>query len=143
MIFLNVFNIKTNKCFAIKKLIMRHLKINFETLPEVISIVLDELDQIKNLLNPKIMDEPPLLKSLTTHDLLSYLKENGIIVSKSKLYKLTSTNEIPHSKFNNKLMFKKFEIQKWIEENSKAHNINKDGAKLSVINSAKLKSRKR
>jgi excisionase family DNA binding protein len=39
-------------------------------------------------------------------------------LSKSKLYKLTSTNEIPHKRFGNRLIFSRRELLDWIESNT-------------------------
>lgn len=122
---------------------MRNLQISFEMLPEAISIVLSELDQIKKILNPKIQNEPPPQKKLSASDLIIFLREYGLIISKSKLYKLTSANEIPHSKFNNRLVFNKIEIQKWAEDKLSMNKDNTDNSRFCVIKSAKLKSTKK
>ncbi|WP_418408883.1 helix-turn-helix domain-containing protein [Alistipes sp.] len=36
--------------------------------------------------------------------------------SKAKIYKLTSSGEIPHRKYGNKLVFSRQELLRWMEE---------------------------
>lgn len=46
-------------------------------------------------------------------EILTFLKENGYPTSKAKMYKLTSTGEIPHKFYNGKLVFSRKEVLKW------------------------------
>lgn len=42
--------------------------------------------------------------------------ERGIPMSKSKLYKLTSSNDIPHRKAGNRLIFFENELTEWCNQ---------------------------
>lgn len=55
------------------------------------------------------------LENLNLESTIAYLKTKGCPISKSKLYKLTSTSSIPFYRFGNKLIFKKSEIDIWCE----------------------------
>jgi excisionase family DNA binding protein len=48
---------------------------------------------------------------LTVAELQQHLK-----VSKSKIYHLTSRNEIPHYKLNGKVLFRREEIEAWLAQ---------------------------
>lgn len=63
-------------------------------------------------------------------------------LSKSKLYKLTSSNSIPHKYFGNRLVFSRKELLAWIE----AQTVSKDNSReacLTLANSAKRKTGRR
>ncbi|MBA0885146.1 helix-turn-helix domain-containing protein [Flavobacterium undicola] len=75
-------------------------------------LILERLDRIEKAIQKLDIREEPkaLVKELQNlEQLSSYLK-----VSKSAIYKLTSTKEIPHYKNGHKLYFKKSEIDEWI-----------------------------
>ncbi len=44
------------------------------------------------------------------------LDDYGMPTSKAKIYKLTSSGEIPHRKYGNKLVFSRQELLRWMEE---------------------------
>ena len=48
--------------------------------------------------------------TVTLDEAIVFLHNNGFVTSKGKLYKLTSSNQIPHRKFGNKLVFSREEI---------------------------------
>ncbi len=52
---------------------------------------------------------------LYVEDALAFLCDSGYPISKSKLYKLSSKNEIPSEMFGRKLRFAKSELTKWAE----------------------------
>ena len=66
--------------------------------------ILQRLDQIES--------------NLTSEKMILNISEVSILtgISKSTLYKLTSTNQIPHYKRVKQLMFEKREIMDWIRE---------------------------
>lgn len=65
--------------------------------------------EFTKLLNNK--PEPQQLPDRCTFD--DALEITG--VSKSKLYKLTSSNEIPHKRYGNRLIFSRKELAEWVE----------------------------
>jgi len=77
-------------------------------------LILERLDRIEkaiaalNTTNPIQVTNTPM----DVKDLSVYLK-----LSVSAIYKLTSTNEIPHYKSGKRLYFKKEDIDEWIFSN--------------------------
>jgi len=52
------------------------------------------------------------------------LEEFGFSTSKAKLYKLTSTGNIPHRKYGNKLIFSRKELIDWAKQQLKDGTVN-------------------
>ena len=64
------------------------------------------------------------IDTLTLQGALSLLTEYGYIMSKAKLYKLTSSGDIPCRKFGQKLVFSRKELLLWAETQTKPkHNL--------------------
>ncbi|WP_076422782.1 helix-turn-helix domain-containing protein [Pontibacter lucknowensis] len=61
-------------------------------------------------------------------------------LSKSKLYKLTSSNDIPHKRYSNRLIFSRKELTDWVEEQTIKKN--SDDATLALAASARRKKRR-
>ncbi|MCC8088037.1 MAG: helix-turn-helix domain-containing protein [Rikenellaceae bacterium] len=82
-------------------------------------------DELRSLLRGVIREFVTELKSekkpepdtMNFDSLLSFLSEQGYDISKSKFYKLSSKNEIPHRKLGRKLIFSRKEIMNWMELN--------------------------
>lgn len=77
------------------------------TREQISQIFRAELDRILNV-KPQPQQQLP---DRCTFD--EALEITGL--SKSKLYKLTSSNQIPFRKFNKKLIFSRKELQAWVE----------------------------
>ncbi|PRY09038.1 hypothetical protein CLV24_11989 [Pontibacter ummariensis] len=77
---------------------------------------------------------------LTKKQALNFLKDQGIIISESHLYKLTASRGIPYQKFNNKLVFSREELLHWIE-NQTASPGNDDEVTLTLARSARRKQK--
>ena len=70
-------------------------------------ILMEKLNQIENLIKSQ--------NNITTDNVMNVEQlANYIDLSKSHIYKKTSTREIPHYKRGKKLYFSKQEIDKWI-----------------------------
>lgn len=69
-----------------------------------LEIILQRLEQIES--------------NLTSEKMLLNINEVCILtgISKSTIYKLTSTNQIPHYKRVKQLMFDKREVMEWVKE---------------------------
>ncbi|MBN2611118.1 MAG: hypothetical protein JXB00_06140 [Bacteroidales bacterium] len=69
--------------------------------------------------------EPP--KRMTVEDTVQYFRDNGIPITKSKLYKDSMLKTIPVEKFGKRLVFDRKKIDEWIGERtvakSKVNNI--------------------
>jgi hypothetical protein len=59
---------------------------------------------------PKNASGKSLIDSITLTDALELLREHGYPTSKAKVYKLTSTGEIPCKRYGNKLVFSRKEL---------------------------------
>ena len=94
---------------------MEHQKTSYDTLPERIDYLIQEISEIKNILTNRIEKREEIPKYLSTENALAYLKKTGFPMSKSKLYKLTSYGRIPFHKSGNTLLFIPEELDKWCE----------------------------
>lgn len=85
-------------------------------------IALIGYDELTGIIRSEIDARAKLLKAKPAHDTISLsatlemLEDYGMRTSKAKLYKLTSTGEIPHRKYSNKLVFSRQELLNWMEE---------------------------
>ena len=62
------------------------------------------------------------IDSITLDGAIIYLEEHGYPVSKAKMYKLTSSEEIPCRKFGQKLVFSRKDLLFWAQAQSKPKN---------------------
>ncbi|MFR9165039.1 MAG: helix-turn-helix domain-containing protein [Dysgonomonas sp.] len=111
------------------------------------NIIVTEEDKLRTIVQeevskllPEKQDTKPEIDTITLTAALALLSEHGYPMSKSKLYKLTSTDEIPCRKFGRKLVFSRKEILRWAESQTKAGN-NKEEAALILARSARQKMR--
>lgn len=77
---------------------MEHQKTSYDTLPERIDYLIQEISEIKNILINRIEKREEIPKYLSTENALAYLKKTGFPMSKSQLYKLTSCGRMPFHK---------------------------------------------
>ncbi|WP_124019438.1 helix-turn-helix domain-containing protein [Flavobacterium hydrophilum] len=96
------------------------------------------MEEIKKMLREPIQ-KLVFKEKISFNDALDLLSQNGYNISRSKLYKLTSTNSIPHGKINNKLVFFRDELILWIENQILKNESRKNN---SVIYSAISKSKR-
>ena len=78
------------------------------------------------------------IDSITLDGAIIYLEEHGFPVSKAKMYKLTSSEEIPCRKFGQKLVFSRKDLLFWAQAQSKPKN-SKLEAIQTLAESAKRK----
>lgn len=77
-------------------------------------LILEKLDKIEKAI-AKLNTTVPIVVAnhpMDIKELSAYLK-----MSKSAIYKMTSSNDIPHYKNSKRLYFKKSEIDEWIFSN--------------------------
>lgn len=111
----------------------------YDNLPEQIDFLISEILVIKEILLNKDKKNEVTPRYLHLEKALSLLNERGYIMSKSKLYKLTSSNAIPNQKVGNKLVFCLEELEQWINNqinNKERTNIDSN---FSIIRSAQQK----
>ncbi|MFV0362870.1 MAG: helix-turn-helix domain-containing protein [Suipraeoptans sp.] len=91
------------------------MKADYHSLFEFLEMLLSKAESIEIKLSTKT-HEHKYKEYMNVNELLEYLKDNAIIISKSRLYRLTATScGIPYRKIYNKLVFSKKEIDLWIE----------------------------
>lgn len=108
--------------------------ISFDSLPSAVMELTEKVDYVISLLNAKIEKREEIPKYLDTGNALAYLKRTGFAMSKSKLYKLTASREIPVHKNGNTLLFVQEELDRWCES-----RINEEPTRYNFINNYKLR----
>lgn len=78
---------------------------------ETITARLSNIESILIDLKHKNTTPPPKPDRCTFDEALEITR-----LSKSKLYKLTSSGEIPHKRYGNRLIFSRKELTEWVEE---------------------------
>ena len=107
----------------------------FENLPAAVSQLQGQLNRIEKLLTKPLAPEKPQRFDFT--GVLGYINESGFVLSQSKLQKLCATGKIPSRKFNNRHVFEKCEIDKWVE--SQTFNVSDHSeAAYTLVESANL-----
>ncbi|MBD1396748.1 hypothetical protein H9Q13_06180 [Pontibacter sp. JH31] len=67
------------------------------------------------------------------------MNERGYIISKSKFYKLTASESIPHKRFGNRLVFSHAELLKWVE----LQTVQKNTCREATLQLSKSANRKK
>lgn len=88
----------------------------FTTKEELSTIIKEVIESAFDF--KKTCDDPPDTMTLTTT--IALLEENGYPTSKATIYKLTSTNKMPHQKFGHKLIFSRQKVLEWAESQTKS-----------------------
>ena len=99
-----------------KDIIMEAKSTTYDTLPERIDYLISEIREVKELLTQRIEKPEEIPKYLSLEQALLYLEKKGFLVSKSKLYKMTSESKIPFHKSGNRNYFFPDELDKWMNE---------------------------
>ena len=109
------------------------------------TIIVTTPEELKAIVNEAIAEFLPKTKikesspdSLTLNSAIDLLKENGYPTSKAKIYKLTSSGEMTHLKYGNKLVFSRKELLQWAMSQTKRVGNHSDVA-LTLARSARLK----
>ena len=110
---------------------MEHQKTSYDTLPERIDYLIQEISEIKNILMNRIEKREEIPKYLSTENVLAYLKKTGFPMSKSQLYKLTSCGRMPFHKSGNTLLFIPEELDKWCED--KIQTVSQEENELQLL----------
>ena len=87
-------------------------KLTFEQLPEAIATLLEKVSRIENLLTGGKETQPSGKELLNAEEAIAFMG-----ISKSMLYKMTHTNEIPFYKPGGKILyFKRAELMDWMSQ---------------------------
>ncbi len=112
-------------------------KITFDNLPQMVDCLLTEVRLISNALQ-LIIKKPPDedQEFLNLSETVEFFLSKKILMSKSKLHKLTSDHKIPHRKVQNKLIFNRKELIQWFEDQLINPIQNQENYTLSLIQSS-------
>lgn len=94
-------------------------KPSFENLPFIAEQIYKEIMDLKLSLLTKEKMPKQYPKHLDINEAVTFLNEQGYKITKSSLYKMTSTRKIPFSKFLGKLVFETKELITWCEHQLK------------------------
>ena len=117
---------------------MKQAKTTYDTLPERIDYLISEMEEIKGILAGRTEKPEEIPKYLDIDQALTYMKKTGFSISKSKLYKLTSSGEIPFHKADNRVYFFPHELDTWMFSSMERNNRNE---KQNIIQTI-IKNRK-
>ena len=107
------------------------------TTPEELRAIVSEA--VSGIL-PKSISSPQI-DTLTMNDALTLLGQYGFPTSKAKMYKLTSTGDVPCRTYGNKLVFSRKELLQWAENQTKP-KYDRTAATLTLARSARRKMRR-
>ncbi|EHC6275938.1 helix-turn-helix domain-containing protein [Listeria monocytogenes serotype 1/2b] len=62
-------------------------------------------------------------KAIRAPELLGKLKEQGIEISRSKLYKMVKQDQIPYTKVGTNLFFVEDQIEEWVRSGGTARQV--------------------
>lgn len=93
-------------------------------------IIVTTPDELKAIITEVVSSAMPVASSpkelpdsITLETAVKVLDEFGFPTSKAKIYKLTSTGNMPFRKYGNKLVFSRKELLYWAEQQAKTpHN---------------------
>lgn len=114
-------------------------ELNFEKLPSAVSAILREVEEIKKLLISNKPKGKLDTKRLSINDAQMFIQEQGLSISKSKLYKLTSEGKIPYDKFGIRVLFRQDNLLEWIESQINLSVKSESKNVMTLANSARRK----
>ena len=115
------------------------MKTTLENFLENFDYLLSSIEKIEREISSVKKVEPPP-KTISINQAILFLKEKGLIISISSIYKLTSSKSIPFKRFGNRLIFDVTELESWVQ--SKLLKDGKDEVK-GIVKSASTKMHKK
>lgn len=76
-------------------------------------VIMQALKKALPTVEKEKLTEPP--DSCSFNQALAFFSENGYVISKSALYKLTALKKIPFKHFGRKIIFSRKELLEWVE----------------------------
>jgi hypothetical protein len=105
----------------------------------------ERLSNIESLLldikHKSYMKESIERDRLNFNEALDFLIKQGYPISKSKLYKLTASNNVPHVVFNNHLVFSRKELLNWVSTQTKDRSNSSSTSTLKLAAAARRKGK--
>lgn len=109
------------------------------TTPEELRALLE--DVIHEHSNPA-KKELSHFDNMPINEAVEFLNANGFPTTKGSLYKLTSSNVLPHGKFGNKLIFSRKQLLEWAISHTKQTSDNGE-AMMNMIEAAWQRSKRK
>jgi hypothetical protein len=110
----------------------------FNDIPQMIAELFTDVKELKALLKGQTTKVDPQPSKLTLDRAVTYLNGKGFPITKSKLYKLTATNDVPVQRFGNRLVFDVSELWDWCTTQTKSPDMGCTALK-SITESANRK----
>lgn len=97
-------------------------KTTYDNLPETIDLIYRELLDLKKEFKPKEVTKQ-YSSFLSVDKAIEFIKDQGLTISKSSLYKYTSKRLIPFTTFNTHIVFEAKELKTWcLSQQNKRYN---------------------
>lgn len=92
-------------------------KTTYDNLPETVDLIYRELLELK----PKEIIKQ-YSSFLSVDKAIEFIRDQGLTISKSTLYKNTSKRSIPFTTFNGRIVFESKELKTWCQQNKRYNN---------------------
>lgn len=115
--------------------------IDFNALPSAVSELLTLTKELKSILLSNHGANEEQKQYMNATKARTYLIGQGIPMSESKLYKLTSQKGIPFRKVGDRLVFIAAELQEWCEKQLIDPRASQNNAILSIVKSAQRQTK--
>lgn len=117
------------------------MKTSLNNIFEKIDFIVNSIEKIESKLKVKEIIKPPP-KKLSINQAIIFLSERGVNISKSYIYKLTSSKSISFQRFGNRLVFSEDELEMWVADQLKEKNESNVESVMRISNSARNKINK-
>lgn len=97
-------------------------KTTYNTLPEQIDYLIQEIKEIKSMLSCKIEKPEEIPRWLNKVQALEYIRERGYMISSSKFYKMSAQDTLPCYRSGNRLYFVAEELDEWLQKQVERKN---------------------
>lgn len=118
------------------------MKTNFETLPQAVDTLICQVENLTKVLIKKEYVSKTLPKVLTVVTASQYIRQKGIPMSKSKLYKLVSSRSVtfPFHRACSRLLFYTDELDVWCDAQIKHPTELRQDSIMAIAKSAQNKN---
>lgn len=117
-------------------------EVTYDSLPNAVAELSEKLNLLVEIVSTKIEKKEEIPKYFDKKQALRHMANSGIKISESKLYKMTSQNNIPYHKSGNKLYFMPEELDEWMNEQIIGKGeINKHFSIQTIINKNQKKKK--
>ncbi|SUE34834.1 helix-turn-helix domain-containing protein [Rikenella microfusus] len=105
---------------------------------------LEEIVQeaVRKVLRKEVLptEQPAPPDTLNLQSAVQLFRERGYSISTSRIYKLTSANRIPYSKYGARLIFSRAELLQWLDSQTHSRREADQAARAAVARSARNQS---